>query len=201
MATETREDWDRRYQTGDTPWDVGRPCEELMAWVESGELQPTRALELGCGTGTNAVYLAGKGFQVTAIDLSLTAIYRAQDLARERSLDVDFVCGDLTALPALDEPFGFVYDRGCYHAVRRVNPDGYLATLRRVTGKSTRMLLLAGNANEQPPGEEGPPRVSEQEIRDELGSLFRMEELKAIRLVMNQGEQGPLFWSCRMART
>jgi SAM-dependent methyltransferase len=200
MATETPEDWDRRYLTGDTPWDVRRPCEELTAWVESGELQPMRALELGCGTGTNAVYLAGKGFRVTAIDLSLTAIYRAQDLARGRVVEVDFVCGDLTELPAQDPPFGFVYDRGCYHAVRRVNLDGYLAALRRVTATGTHMLLLAGNANEQPAGGEGPPRASEQEIRDELGSLFAIHDLRAIRLVMNNGQQGPLFWACRMVR-
>jgi SAM-dependent methyltransferase len=200
MATETRDDWDQRYRTGDTPWDVRRPCEELAGWVESGDLQPTRALELGCGTGTNAVYLASQGFQVTAIDLSLTAIYRAQDLSRERGVEVDFVCGDLTELPAVREPFGFVYDRGCYHAVRRVNLDGYLTTLRRVTGPGTRMLLLAGNSDEQPSGEKSPPRVSEQEIRTELGSLFVIADLRAIRLVMNDGQPGPLFWACRMVK-
>ncbi len=198
MTTETPSDWEQRYVEGDTPWDMKRPCEELTAVIEQGMLQPTRALELGCGTGVNAAYLAGLGFPTTAVDLSPTAIDRARQTAADMGVQVDFLCADLADLPAVDEPFGFVYDRGCYHAVRRSNLSGYMDALCRVTASGTRMLLLAGNADQQV--SPGPPRVTEQEIRDELGTVFDIQQLKAFRLLGADRQPLHLFWSCWMVQ-
>ncbi len=198
MATHTPHDWDQRYVAGETPWDVGRPCEELVAAIEQGLLQPTRALELGCGTGVNACYLAEQGFSTTAVDLSPTAIERARQRAAKQGVQVDFVCADLADLPTYDEPFRFVYDRGCYHAVRRSNLTGYVDVLSRVTAAGTQMLLLAANADEQ--ASSGPPRVTEREIRDELGTLFDIQRLRAFQLLGADKQPLHLFWSCWMVR-
>lgn len=87
-----REDWDRRYAEADLLWSRG-PNRFLVA--ETGDLAPGRALDLACGEGRNAIWLAEQGWHVTAIDYSLVAIAKARErVARER-LEIDLVCADL----------------------------------------------------------------------------------------------------------
>src|SRR5439155_8349298 len=108
--------WDNRYKGGDTPWDTGFPSTELERSLAEMQLPPGRALELGCGTGTNTVWLAQHGFDCTGVDLSPRAIARARQRADEAGVQVNFLEADLTALPDLGGPFDFLFDRGCYHA-------------------------------------------------------------------------------------
>ena len=164
----------------------------------SAFVAPGIALELGCGTGTNAIYLAEQGFQVTAVDISAVAIDRARQHAQTALVRVDFFVADVATLSA-GGPFDFIFDRGCYHCVRRTNVSGYLATVERVTRPGTRFLLLAGNANEENAGE-GPPRVTEQEIRSELGALFDIEWLRPFHFENVDGSPGPLAWSAGLVR-
>ncbi|HVX64461.1 MAG TPA: class I SAM-dependent methyltransferase [Pirellulales bacterium] len=191
--------WENRYRMGDTPWDTGRPSAELVAVLDSGAIQPCRALELGCGTGTNAVYLALRDFSVTAVDLSAAAIARAQSRARDEQVVVDFLVDDICNLHAALESFDFVFDRGCYHCARRDNLPGFLATLKRATKPGAKYLLLAGNANEQTEAP-GPPRVHEHEIRTELGALFSVDWIRQFRFEDPGGVEGPLGWSCLLTR-
>src|SRR5438094_177897 len=96
--------WDERYQQKDTPWDTGQPSSELRLVVAEGSISPCRALELGCGTGTNAVWLAQQGFDVTALDVSPLAIARAQQ--RSDAVGVRFLVADVLNPPAdLSGPF------------------------------------------------------------------------------------------------
>ena len=76
MTDPTR--WDERYEKGDTPWETGQPSSELQRVLAEAAIPPGRALELGCGTGASAVWLAQQGFDVTALDLSKLAIDRAR---------------------------------------------------------------------------------------------------------------------------
>ncbi|MEX2185249.1 MAG: class I SAM-dependent methyltransferase [Pirellulales bacterium] len=188
-------DWNARYISGDTPWNSGHPSTELRRVVEqTDELPRGRLLELGCGTGTNAIYLARNGFEVTAVDGSQEAIDRAQrqaDEARQSDepISVDFHVADVVDLPdalcgdcdesniseASVEPFDVLFDRGCYHCVRRDGAAAFVAMLERVTRSGTRLLLLAGNPNE-PHGDRGPPRAAESELRDELGGCSTLSE-------------------------
>lgn len=190
--------WDNSYETGDAPWDTGRPSRELVAALAGGGVQPCRAIELGCGTGTNAVYLAQRGFSVTAVDISTVAIERARQRARESNVEVEFLLDDVCNLQSPLDPFEFLFDRGCYHCARRVDLPGFLNTLERVAKPGAKYLLLAGNANEQT--EFGPPRVHEQEIRDELGGLFNVKSIREFRFEDPGGAEGPLGWSCLLTR-
>src|SRR5262245_52578478 len=156
--------WDERYEKGDTPWETGRPSSELQRVVAESSIRPCRALELGCGTGASAVWLAQEGFDVTALDLSSGAIERAQQHADEAGVCVRFLVADvLDPPPELAGPFDFFFDRGCYHVVRREDVAAYLKTLHRLTWPGSLGLVLAGNARE--PHEPGPPTVSEEQIR------------------------------------
>ena len=113
-------DWEERYATGELPWDSGRPSEQLVSLVSGQLVQPCPAMEVGCGTGTNAVWLAQQGFTVTGFDLSSTAIEDARAKAEAATVQVTFVSLDLQkdAWPGSD--YGFVFDRGCFHSFHTV---------------------------------------------------------------------------------
>ena len=196
-------DWNERYVQRNTPWDTGRPSSELQRILREHEIVRGRALELGCGTGTNAVFLAQQGFDVTAMDISPLAIEQARAKVDEAGVDVTLLAADLLKLPDVGPPFQFVFDRGVYHAVRRENLAGYLDTLSRVTALGGMYLTLAGNANEICPGEGGPPRVSAEEICRELAPLMDLVQLREIRFdeaVIGGKRERPLAWSALFCR-
>ena len=193
------ERWDSPYHNNRRPgWDVGRPSTYLVEAVEGGTLRPGRAIVFGCGTGTNAIYLAGKGFDVTGVDVAPTALARAEQKARKAGVSVRWILADMLALPKL-EPFDLVFDRGCYHHVRRYNAAGYVDAVRRLTHAGSRLLLLAGNANEKT--RRGPPRVKEEEIRNDFSALFEFEWMREVRFnSTNPDAKGPLAWSVLLRR-
>jgi SAM-dependent methyltransferase len=192
--------WEERYEKGDTPWDTGQPSSELQRVVAEVPITTRRAIELGCGTGANAVWLAQQHFDVTAVDLSPLAIERAQQRAAAGGVSVRFLVADVLCPPdELVGPFDFLFDRGCYHAVRREDVAAYLETIRRLTRPGALGLVLAGNARE--PHDPGPPVVTEEQIRAELGSVFDIVRLREFRFdqVEEVGRQF-LGWSCLMRR-
>jgi SAM-dependent methyltransferase len=190
--------WEERYRTGDTPWDTGEPSSELQRVIAEEHIRPCRTVELGCGSGTNAVWLAQQGFQVTAVDLSPLAIRRAEARAAAEGATVRFVCADVLHLPDLGD-FDFFFDRGCYHVVRRVDVQSYQRTLSQISHPGTLGLVLAGNARE--PHEPGPPVVDEREIREELGAIFEIQWLREFRFDQVEAV-GIRFlgWSCFLQR-
>src|SRR5882672_9952428 len=115
-----RVDFAERYANGETPWDSGRPSEELLRILDAGKLTGKTVLEIGCGTGTNAIELARRGFQVTAIDLFEQAITEARKKAREAKVKIDFRVADCLK-DDLGGPYEILFDRGVYHGLREVN--------------------------------------------------------------------------------
>lgn len=194
------ERWDRAYRQGArAPWDTGRPSSDLRQAISEKWIAPGRALELGCGTGTNAVYLAQSGFDVTAIDVAPTALAMARQKAAKAGVNVRWLWADVLNPPMYLPQFDFVYDRGCYHGVRRTSAQEYVETLRRVTRPGSLVLILAGNANE--PGSGGPPRVTEQEIRADFSRDFEILRLDTTRFdTPTADRQGALAWSILLER-
>jgi SAM-dependent methyltransferase len=188
-------DWNESYRDGFLPWDTGRPSTELQRVVTETAIQPCRALEIGCGTGTNCVWLAQQGFTVTGVDVAPLAIEQAKERAQAAGLPAEFLTADVLALPTLNGPFGFFFDRGCYHAVRRNNPNDYAPAVARQLASGARGLILAGNARE--PHEPGPPVVSEEQLRQELGLAFEILDLHEFRFDEAPGVPVQfLGWSC-----
>ena len=188
-------DWNDSYRDGNLPWDTGRPSSELQRVFSRHAIQPCRALDIGCGTGTNSVWLAQQGFEVTGIDVAPLAVERAEKRAHAAGVKAHFVAGDVLQLPELDGPFGFFFDRGCYHAVRRSAPEQYAPAVARQLVAGGRGLILAGNARE--PHDPGPPVVTEEQIRDELGAAFQILDLHEFRF--DEAPSVPaqfLGWSC-----
>jgi SAM-dependent methyltransferase len=166
--------------------------------LDEGLLAPCRAIELGCGTGTNACYLAERGFEVTAVDVSAKAIEMAEARAEGLNRKPTFLVADITRPSPIVGPFAFIFDRGCYHCLRLVDLAGFRAALEQLSMPGTRLLILTGNANEQT--EQGPPRVREEEIRSELSGLCDIHWIREFRFQDRGGAEGPLGWSCWMTR-
>lgn len=202
--------WDQRYLLSDAPWNSGLASRELVHLLREECIAPCRAFELGCGVGTNAVFLAQHGFEVTAADFSSVAIERARTLANDAGVAAHFATADLcrcddlrTALGAeraaiCERQCSFLFDRGCYHCVRRVNLAGFLETVDWLAAPDARLLVLCGNANEQT--EHGPPRVTELELREDWEPLFEIQQIREFRFEDRGGVPGPQGWSCLMIR-
>src|SRR6266852_8937706 len=86
--------WEDAYKTV-PPWDVGRPQPAFVELVRAGELNRGKVLDVGCGTGENALYLAENGFSVIGVDLTSSAITAARAKAVERKMKVDFREGNV----------------------------------------------------------------------------------------------------------
>jgi SAM-dependent methyltransferase len=188
-------EWNDRYRDGNLPWDTGQPSSELQRVLSRNAIEPCRALELGCGTGTNSVWLAQQGFEVTGVDVAPLAVEQAEKRARAAGVKAHFLVADVLDLPDLDGPFAFFFDRGCYHAVRRDAPEQYAAAVARQLAAAGRGLILAGNAREA--HDPGPPVVTEEQIRDELGLAFQFLDLREFRFDEAPGvPERFLGWSC-----
>ncbi|WP_031079248.1 class I SAM-dependent methyltransferase [Streptomyces sp. NRRL WC-3742] len=150
--------WDGFYadRGKPVPFFVAKPDESLVGYVERGPVAPGRALDLGCGPGRNALYLASRGFAVDAVDLSPVAVDWARERAREARADVRFLCGDAFALPAgeLDGPYDLVVDSGCFHHLAPHRRIGYLALLERVLAPGGHFVLTCFAAGEGGTGSE-----------------------------------------------
>lgn len=171
--------WEERYVTGNTPWDTGEPEPELIRVLDAHAVPRGRALEVGCGTGTNAVYLARRGFEVTATDISPTALAAARERAAKAGVDVMWVEADLLSEPNLGEGYDLVLDRGVYHVLRLGDASPFLRLLGRALRPGGLYVVLAGNANDAI--EEGPPRVHAHELCAELNPLFELVDLREHR--------------------
>ena len=139
--------WDLLYLFKKTPWDTGITPPEIVAMIESGKVPIGRALDLGCGTGTNAITLAQHGFTVTAIDVSRRAIALAKRKARSAELldRIRFERGDVTLLRrwVLGQSIDFAYDIGCFHNLKAEARQRYVAALTGVLRPGAIYMLYA----------------------------------------------------------
>jgi SAM-dependent methyltransferase len=158
------EEWNDRYATGELPWDVGEPDEHLMRFLAGGTVSAGRALDVGCGTGTNVVWLAGRGFEATGIDVSSLAIERAKTKAAEAKARCAFFHLDFLEQNVPGGPFDLVFDRGCFHVFDEAEQRARFAErVARLLAPDGVWLSLLGST-EGAPREEGPPRRSARDI-------------------------------------
>lgn len=193
-----KEQWDERYAAGALPWDTGEPDPHLVAFVAAG-LRGGRALEIGCGTGTNAVWLASRGFDVVAIDLAPRAVALARERAAAAGVKVDFRAGDFLAdgvVPGdvVAGPFDFVFDRGCFHVFDAAEDrDRFAARVAALLAPGGRWLTLVGST-EGGPRDSGPPRRSFRDLADAIEPHLEILEIR--RAGFDPAGSEPLAWVC-----
>ncbi len=134
--------FDFQYRFSKPPWDSGVTPPEVAALIESASVKG-RALDLGCGTGTNSIYLAQHSLSVVAVDFSPKAIAIARDKARRAGVAIEFHVADVTRLDFLREPFDYVLDLGCFHAIDETGRARYAEQLARLTRPGSVFMLYA----------------------------------------------------------
>jgi SAM-dependent methyltransferase len=190
------EDFDEFYD-GTPPWDIGRPQPAFVALAETGALSG-RVLDAGCGTGEHALMAAGLGLGVTGADASPKAIARAAEKAKERGLDVRFVVADARHLGSLDEQFETVIDSGLFHVFEDDDRALYVQSLAAVVRPGGRYFMLC--FSEHQPGDWGPRRVTQAEIRTSFATGWRVDSIEPERLHVTFDPAGVAAWLAALTR-
>ena len=176
--SEEAERWDQAYRAETPPpWDIGRPQPRIAALAETGALRG-RLLDCGCGTGENALLAASLGADVVGIDLSAHAIERARQKAAARGLSVRFEPADALTLPAPDEPFDTVLDSGVFHSFDDDERPKYVEVIRRQLRTGGTFYLMC--FSDRQPGDWGPRRVREDELREAFADGWDLDIEPAI---------------------
>ena len=192
-------DWEKRYRTGDLPWDVGSVDPHLQHAIEEYRIAPCRVLEIGLGTGTNAIWLVGQGFAVTGIDVAPTAIAMAREKIERAGVSVEMVRGNILQADIPGGPFGFVYDRGCFHTFdTREDREALANTVAKYLGADGMWFSMIGSSDGPPRGV-GPPRRSAADIVKAVESLFRIICLEATTFNPAKPDS-PEAWACLMRK-
>lgn len=123
----------------DPPWDTNQTPPELLAFIQANS--PGRALDLGCGTGTNVITLAKNGWQTTGVDFIPKAIRAARRKAQKAGLQADFRVGDVSRLDGISGPFDLILDIGCYHSLESHNKAAYRDNIQRLLAPGGAFLL------------------------------------------------------------
>lgn len=169
--------WERAYE-GSPPWDIDAPQPEIIRIVENDEVKKTHVLDIGCGLGDNAIFLANKGFYVTCLDIAHLAIRKGRAKAAKQKVRVDFRVGDALKLDEYfaEGSFDSVIDSGLFHSLDDEERDRFVAQIRRVLVKGGKYFMLCFSDKE--PGTEGPRRISRQEIQSTFSQVFRIDYIR-----------------------
>jgi SAM-dependent methyltransferase len=133
------------YRLGFVPWDGHPLAQSLRGLIEGDRALPRgKALDLGCGTGDNSIYLAKHGWQVTGVDFVVKAVQKARAKASANRVAVDFAQADVTRLSAagIGANFSLIVDNGCLHGMSHEDRDAYAREVSAVAAPDARMLLV-----------------------------------------------------------
>lgn len=174
------------YATPKPPWDIGRPQRCFTTAGIAG-----RVLDLGCGTGDLATWLAARGCVVTGIDFLAWPLKEARRKAADLGLTVNFLQMDARAAAEIPERFDVVTDSGLFHSFDDVARAEYVAALTRLMEPGARYLMLC--FSEQEPGTHGPRRVTAEEIRAAFRDGWQVESIEPTRFEVVPGIVGLEF--------
>jgi SAM-dependent methyltransferase len=184
------------FYAGPAPWEIGKPQGRFVAIADR---ITSPVLDAGCGTGELALFLAARGLRLMAIDFLEEAIRRARAKSAERDLSVGFLVKDATMLGDWGERFASVIDCGMFHAFSDDDRRRYVQGLMRVLEPGGRLFLMCFSDEE--PGNQGPRRVSREELFDTFAAGWEVESLQPCRFEVNPeftaitfSEGGPKAW-------
>ncbi|MGO9310461.1 MAG: class I SAM-dependent methyltransferase [Spirochaetia bacterium] len=182
---------------GVPPWDIGRPQVELVRLEEGGGIRGS-VLDCGCGTGENALYIAGRGYVVWGIDSAPNAIRKAESKARDRGIAATFQVSDALNLDSLGRTFDTVIDCGLFHVFADPDRERYVASLASVTATGARLVLLC--FSDRQPGNTGPRRVTSSEIRRAFSRGWRVLDVRTAILETNLEGDPVKAWLAEVLR-
>jgi 2-polyprenyl-3-methyl-5-hydroxy-6-metoxy-1,4-benzoquinol methylase len=170
------------------PWDIGRP---QAAFVAAADQIGPRVLDIGCGTGDLAIWLAGQGRAVTGVDFLAEPLVRARAKAAAAGVAATFIQMDALAVGEIPERFAAVTDCGLLHTFDDAGRAAYVAALRKLLEPGSRAFVLCFSTAE--PGAHGPRRVSEIELRAAFADGWDIEAIEPARFEVVPGIPGAEF--------
>ncbi len=195
-------DMDRIYRTMPLeaiPWNIENPPAALVDLVERGDILPCKAVDLGCGAGNYAIWLAGRGFEVTGFDVSPTAITIATKKAAQKGVGCRFVIADLLGdlQEIRGETFGFAYDWELLHHIFPEDRERYIRNVSTLLEPGGKYFSVCFSEKDPQFGGSGRFREtqigttlyfsSESEIQNLLAPYFAIRDLKTIEIAAKSG--------------
>ncbi len=168
--------WEDAYNAR-PPWDIGRPQPVFVELVRAGELNIGGVLDVGCGTGENAMYLAEKGFSVVGVDLATRAIDAAKAKSTERKLKVDFRIANALSLEFKNDYFDNAIDSGLFHTFNDSNRVDFARESARVLKSGGKYFMLCFS-DKEPTNWGGPRRITKAEIEATFSPLFKVNYIR-----------------------
>jgi SAM-dependent methyltransferase len=192
--------WDASYHDGPAPWDVGRPQPAIVRVASQGGFTGT-VLDVGCGSGENALHLATLGLSVVGVDVAETALAMARTKAEERRLTAEFVALDAFELSRLERSFRAVLDCGLFHTFDDEERARYVASLAAVTehGGTLHVLCFRDDGPDS-----GPHPVREEELRAAFTAStgWSVGEIEPRRILTRfHDERGAPAWLATIVRS
>jgi cyclopropane fatty-acyl-phospholipid synthase-like methyltransferase len=184
------DDWEdiyQKYSLEEIPWHEDEPAEYLVDLLKKKKIKIGVALDVCSGAGTNAVYLAGKGFDVTGIDISQTATKIAEQRAEEAGLSKScrFFSGDILKFKLPKNKFDFIFDRGCYHHIPKKDKPKFAKIISDSLKKGGKYYLICFS-DKNPPWEKN---VSKEEIQEIFSKYFVIGEIKDYPAIEKTGRK------------
>lgn len=167
------------YKDGYMPWSHKNPDFNLVEMVERWPIKPCKTLEMGCGTGIDAIWLASQNFDVTACDVSDIAIQIAESNLLDKNTKCDFHILDCLNDTISESPFEFVFDRGYFHSYGTKEDRKKLAKKIAESLQPNGLWLSISGSFDAPERETGPPRLRAKDIIDGVEDHFKILSLNA----------------------
>jgi ubiquinone/menaquinone biosynthesis C-methylase UbiE len=190
--------WDASYRHGPAPWDVGHPQPAIVRLASESGFDGA-VLDVGCGTGENALHVASLGFSVLAVDVAETALALAREKAHARRIEITFAAADAFELKRLGRVFRTVMDCGLFHTLDGDERPGYVASLASVTEPDGTLYVLC--FSDAGP-DTGPHPISQDDLRTafNLGSGWSVETIEPDRIQTRYHDDGAPAWLATIKR-
>ncbi len=196
----TDEDYfSERYKSGKASWEIGKPDFNLIEVVSQKPIPNCKALDIGCGTGDDAIWLAQRNFNVVGIDTSNIAVEKAREKADQSKVSCTFMVADFLNDKIDGLPFLFVFDRGCFHSFDSEDDRNRFAENIAVHLKDGGLWLsIVGNADEKR-DDPGPPQRTATDIVLAVEPYFEILRLQS-GLFGSKSQNPPRAWRCLMRK-
>jgi len=176
---------------GTPPWDIGKPQREIVHLEEAGKISGD-VLDLGCGTGENALFLSSRGHDVWGVDSAPAAIEIARKNAEERGLAATFLVKDTFNLHEIGRTFDTVIDSGLFHTLSDPERLRFVRNLSEVLKPGGTYFMLA--FSELEPGGYGPRRITKKEIQAAFSEGWRINKIQSAVFESRTRPEGSRAW-------
>jgi len=172
---------ERTYAKPGAVWTSVEPPTEIVELIESGKIKPCKCLDVGCGEGFYAIYLASKGFDVTGIDLSENAIKYAKQNATEKGAKINFIVMDISDLSKINGKFDFIFEWALLHHLMPEKRKKYVKDISNLLNKNGKYLSVCFNEQDPKFGKGKKLRIIPEKSRAIIGGKLYFSSLEELK--------------------